>query len=295
MTPDYKLVEIEIERLRLSDAFKKTFQGPDERAWGRVRQRRAAPPYPYANPQSLQAEYIKRLCQATRDSFEFLTDCRIVADLPRVVKKSSSKHWQNKVCEHNRVHILQTGKVVNGKTNFAIGNEDFFLRWERKWVNGKLQPAPGPARMWKFTHEDNDPIHLPGSIPHNSEKPDDSEVVRVFNEQLAGQLDALHAEWQSIWKKTESSAPEVVRVFTEKAGGKEGAKFREKLRKFLSETPGLLEISPDIMLECMQIDPSDLELLSRFLRRNRSDLLFVCREDFDNTQKEAQVQKIMES
>jgi len=288
MTPDYKLVEIEIERLRLSDAFKTTFQEPGKRDPWRTT-------LAYSNPQNLQAEYVKRLYQATRDSFDFLLDCKIIEDVPRVMKKASSKHWRNKVCEHNRVHILQTGKVVNGKTSFAIGDEDFFLRWERKWVNGKLQLTPGPARMWKFTHEDNNPVVLPGSIPYNAEKPDESEVVRVFNEQLAGELDALHAEWQSIWKKTKNSASEIVRAFTEKAGGKEGAKFREKLREFLKKTPGLLEISPDIMLECMQIDPSDLEQLSRFLRRNRSDLLFVCREDFDNTQKEAQVEKVMES
>jgi hypothetical protein len=291
VTPDYQLVVAEIERLRLSDDFKQTFYEPGKKPDPWLRQHQFQN---YEDPVKLQTEYISRLYRATEDSFKFLLECRIVADVPRVVKKASSKFWQNKVCEHNRVHVLQTGKVVNGKTEFSTGDKDFFLRWEKKWVGGHLQQTPGPREMYKFTTEESNPNHLE-RVPYNATKPDASEVIRVFNEQLAQQLDALHAEWNGIWRKTEASAPEIVRAFTTKAQGKEGAKFREKLREFLKKTPGLLEISPDIMMECMQIDPSDLDQLSKFLRRNRSDLLFVCREDFDNTQKEAQVAKIMES
>lgn len=291
MIPDFSLVEAEIQKLEESADFKLTFDSVKQPFI--VDRWRSPGTHSYSNPQLMRIEYLSKLRQATRESWAFLLVCKIKADAPRVTKKASSKFWQSKVCEHSRVHILQTGKAVAGSIEFGLGDEDFFNRWEKKWVQGQLQQTLGPREMFKFSEAKSN--HLEGSVPYDAPKPDSSGVTRVFNEQLAEHLDELHREWNSTWKKTEANAPNIVKAFMGKAGGKEGAKFREKLRKFLKDVPGLLELSPQLMLECMQVDPRDLDELSKFLRRNKSDLMFVSLEDFDNTQKEAQVQKVMES
>jgi len=117
----------------------------------------------------------------------------------------------------------------------------------------------------------------------------------VFNEQLSERLDHLDKEWKAAWQKSLLDADQIVGQFSGINTNKEALKFREKLRDFLSKTPGLLDVNPDTMLECMSIDPDDLDDLVKFLKRNKSSLMFVRREDFEESQKVAQVQKIMES
>jgi hypothetical protein len=279
MEPNFKLVEDEIDKLQSSEAFKKSCLMNTNR-WGVV---------PNGN---LQSECIEKLKRATGESWHFLTNCELVIK-PAHVLKVCSRYFTNRVTTVNRLHVVQTGTVKCGTKSFKITGREHFYRWQPEYLKGIKTQNFKPKSLYS-TFSPVNPLHFSASVIQDS-IPDDSSVVRVFNEQLAERLDQFDAEWKAAWDKALHDAEQIVSNFSGKNTSKEAGKFREKLREFLSETSGLLEVGPDTMLECMQIDPDDLQELVKFLRRNRSSLVFVCREDFEDSQKEAKVQQVMES
>lgn len=281
MIPDYKLVEDAIDKLHSDDDFLKSCVP------GHTRNSSFK-----ATKTELQSEYTKKLKQATRESWDFLVNSKLTVSPPRVLKVCQS--WSsNLVATVNRLHVVQNGTIRHGKTSFSVKGREFFNRWIPKYVNGILVKELSP-KSFHSVFSNFSRMHLCEGILQDS-YPDDSSVARVFNEQLSERFDHFDTEWRTAWDTSLRDAEKIINKFSGVNTDKEASKFREKLRKFLSETPGLLDINPDTMLECMSIDPDDLDDLVKFLRRNKSSLIFVCREDFESSQKEAQVQGVMES
>jgi hypothetical protein len=269
---DYKLVEDAIDKLRDSDAFKKSCT-PDNR---RTKLNQAA----------LQQEYIKKMRQATLQSWHFLINSKLKISPPRVLKVCSP-YSQNLITTVNRLHVVLDGKISWEEKFFKVRGEKFFYRW--------THTHPQHPQQLYLSFSSYGISYMLDGVSSSSLTPDDSGISGVFNEQLSERLDYLDKEWKAAWQKSLLDADQIVGQFSGINTNKEALKFREKLRDFLSKTPGLLDVNPDTMLECMSIDPDDLDDLVKFLKRNKSSLMFVRREDFEESQKVAQVQKIMES
>jgi hypothetical protein len=231
---------------------------------------------------------IRRFKMQAKSAWDFLLGCELEFPAPKIMKSPPGKLSLNVIKEVHRLHVVQTGEAVYPKSGRCVDiiGRAFF---DRNFVSTnptQVQSLPRLDLIAAFGSADSGP----GTWVSGEE-----DVARAFTRQLAPRLDELAAQLHLVWATTEAAADDLVLKHLQKFSGKEGAKFRTKLQKFLVATPGLLDSSPDVLLECMKIDPDDMHGLSKFLKRNSADLVFVTKDDFVEVQKVAQVQNVMDS
>lgn len=123
-------------------------------------------------------------------------------------------------------------------------------------------------------------------------KKDVRDVVAAGLEDRIAELDA---ELQGAWARVEAGSPAMIAAFRAKRGGSIRKGFREKLLKQIKSCDSLADEDPAFILKVMQMDPGDLELLSKFAKRNLSDLQVATVEDVKESLDTACVSETLES
>jgi hypothetical protein len=221
---------------------------------------------------------------------EMIQNCTFTTGKPRVnkVQASAGYDW---LFSKNRLFVIPTVFVNYGKLgSVSINRLSEFKRFGYEQVS--IIPS----------------IHLPGKAQSkilcnivNELKIDwhDNTYVNKFvaliHEVYGERLDALDAQLNKLRNEVGSKVDELIGYRVEKTKSTEANKFQTKLVNFLKKNPKVAEIDTDLIMSCFHLDPKILDAMQKFLYANRSDLIFVTKQDITIAQDLAKIEQIHNS
>ncbi len=121
------------------------------------------------------------------------------------------------------------------------------------------------------------------------------EIARAVLGDVLEQLGALQRQLAAHWADVGERAPAVEQEYRGRRTAKDRKEFRRKMANALKECKHLVDEPPDFILKVMQLNYGELEVLSKFAKRNPADLPIVEVEDVEMALNDLRVAGVMES
>lgn len=233
---------------------------------------------------------VKRILSTFRTYFDVIDTCKITVGKTRVnkIKGNFKNSWY---FEQDRLFILPTVSVTYDQLgSINISNLNEFNRFD---INGK--PVIPDNR---FPRKKSDP---PTGLAHNlwyirsrDEKFYDK-LVKIIHEACGSRLDDLNQQLLAINADIESKLSEIVPSGIASKKSKEAIKFQTQFVKFLKNHPALAEADADFILKCLNVNPSDLDALQKFMWVRKGCMVYVDEDTIKQAQDLAKIAEVHEA
>jgi len=225
---------------------------------------------------------------------EFLQNCAVLIGKTKVLRVRGSH--ARAAFQHKNRYVMPNVVLVWKDRKLPIYSLPDLYDWAdvhdystRRVVRRTV--LPGICQSWGNINIERNSIHTnPGLYD-----PFMDELVAAFLYSAGDNWKKVCQEVQAEWDRVKTNLDAHVTAQFDAKGTKERKEFQDKLAKMLGITKGLIDATPEAILEIFKLGYKDIEQLARFSARNKADTALVQLEDIVDAQNEIRVRKVMES